>query len=297
MIQNILAIRFGNRMFESVWNSEDIEHIQITASETVGVETRGSYYEQAGAIKDMLQNHLMQIMSYVLMEKPVSLTSTDMLAKQMKILNEIVLDDIVLGQYVNNENLLAYRSESNVNPNSIIETYAAVKVHLKKGQLQHVPIYLRTGKRLENRATYIKIIFKPSSSNLYTNLNQEVITIKVQPDEGISLSFNAKKPGTINTITDVKMDFCQSCILENRINTPEAYERLIDDAFGHDDTLYTPWPMVEMSWSFGETIRNLVKIENRSLLFYQANTQGPIEADLMIQKDGYEWLREDELSY
>ncbi len=297
MIQNILAIRFGNRMFESVWNAEDIEHIQITASETVGVETRGSYYEQAGAIKDMLQNHLMQIMSYVLMEKPVSLTSTDMLAKQMKVLNEIVLDDIVLGQYVNNENLLAYRSESNVNPNSIIETYAAVKVHLKKGQLQHVPIYLRTGKRLENRATYIKIIFKPSSSNLYTNLNQEVITIKVQPDEGISLSFNAKKPGTINTITDVKMDFCQSCILENRINTPEAYERLIDDAFGHDDTLYTPWPMVEMSWSFGETIRNLVKIENRSLLFYQANTQGPIEADLMIQKDGYEWLREDELSY
>lgn len=297
MIQNILAIRFGNRMFESVWNANNIEQIQITASETVGVETRGSYYEQAGALKDMLQNHLIQIMSYVLMDKPNTLSSTDMLLKQKDVMDEIVLDDLILAQYAKNESYLAYREEMNVNPNSNVETYAAVKVHINKGQVKDVPIYLRTGKRLKQRATYIKIIFKPTSSNLYSNLHQEVITIKVQPDEGISLSFNAKKPGTINTITDVKMDFCQSCILENRINTPEAYERLIDDAFNHDDTLFTPWPIVELSWKFGESVRNRVIQEKRELIYYPANSQGPFEADEMLRKDGFNWLDEDEISY
>lgn len=297
MIQNILAIRFGNRMFESVWNANNIEQIQITASETVGVETRGSYYEQAGALKDMLQNHLIQIMSYVLMDKPDTLSSSDMLLKQKDVMDEIVLDDLILAQYAKNESYLAYREEMNVNPNSNVETYAAVKVHINKGQVKDVPIYLRTGKRLKQRATYIKIIFKPTSSNLYSNLHQEVITIKVQPDEGISLSFNAKKPGTINTITDVKMDFCQSCILENRINTPEAYERLIDDAFNHDDTLFTPWPIVELSWKFGESVRKRAIQENRELIFYPANSQGPFEADEMLQRDGFNWLDEDEISY
>jgi glucose-6-phosphate 1-dehydrogenase len=213
------------------------------------------------------------------------------------VLDEIELDDLVLGQYDKNDDVLAYRDETNVDVKSMIDTYVAVKVHLKEGQLKNVPIYLRTGKRLKNRATYIKIIFKSSASKLYENLHQEVITIKVQPDEGVSLSFNAKKPGTINTITDVKMDFCQSCILENRINTPEAYERLLDDAFGHDDTLFTPWPIVEMSWKFGESIRKFVNSGKRSLVFYPAKTFGPIEADIMLQKDGFVWLDEDELSY
>lgn len=297
MIQNILAIRFGNRMFESVWNHNNIEQIQITASETVGVETRGSYYEQAGALKDMLQNHLLQIMSYVLMDKPDTLSSKDMLIRQKAVMESIVLDDLVLAQYDTNGDTLAYRNEKNVHPNSQVETYAAVRVHLHDGELKNVPIFLRTGKRLNQRATYIKIIFKPSSSNLYSNLHQEVITIKVQPDEGVSLSFNAKKPGTLNTITNVKMDFCQSCILENRINTPEAYERLLDDAFGHDDTLFTPWPIVEMSWKFGETIRSFVSEHKRSLVYYQANTQGPKEANEMLNKEGFEWLDEDEISY
>jgi glucose-6-phosphate 1-dehydrogenase len=231
------------------------------------------------------------------MEKPKTLTSIDMLEKQMKVLEEIELNDLVLAQYDTNNEYLAYRNEANVNPNSNIETYAAVKIHIKKGGLKEIPIYLRTGKRLKNRATYIKIVFKPSSSQLYENLHREVLTIKVQPDEGISLMFNAKKPGTLNTITDVQMDFCQSCILENRINTPEAYERLIDDAFGHDDTLFTPWPMVEMCWRFGEAVRTLVKTEHRKLVYYPANSQGPIEADLMLEKDGFKWLDEDEVTY
>ena len=297
MIQNILAIRFSNRLFESVWNNENIEQIQITAAETVGVETRGSYYEQAGAIKDMLQNHLLQIMSYVVMERPVSLSSSDMVNKQISVLANVSLDKLVIGQYGAIDEHRAYRDENNVDPQSMIDTYAAVRLHLDEGPLKGVPIYLRTGKRLSQRATYIKVIFKANGNDLYQCKHREVLTIKVQPDEGISLSFNAKKPGTINTITEVKMDFCQSCILENRINTPEAYERLLDDAFNHDDGLFTPWPIVELSWHFGEAITKKIVNEKIELSIYPSYTQGPIEADQMLKEDGFYWLEEDELSY
>ena len=297
MIQNILAIRFSNRLFESVWNNENIEQIQITAAETVGVETRGSYYEQAGAIKDMLQNHLLQIMSYVVMERPVSLSSSDMVNKQISVLANVSLDKLVIGQYGAIDEHRAYRDENNVDPQSMIDTYAAVRLHLDEGPLKGVPIYLRTGKRLSQRATYIKVIFKANGNDLYQCKHREVLTIKVQPDEGISLSFNAKKPGTINTITEVKMDFCQSCILENRINTPEAYERLLDDAFNHDDGLFTPWPIVELSWHFGEAITKKIANEKIELSIYPSYTQGPIEADQMLKEDGFYWLEEDELSY
>lgn len=297
MIQNILAIRFSNRLFESVWNNENIEQIQITAAETVGVETRGSYYEQTGAIKDMLQNHLLQIMSYVLMERPESLNSRDMVNKQIAVMRNLTLDKLVIGQYGAKDEHPAYRDEKSVDPESKIDTYAAVRLHLDEGPLKAVPIYLRTGKRLSQRATYIKVIFKANGNDLYQCKRREVLTIKVQPDEGISLSFNAKKPGTINTITEVKMDFCQSCILENRINTPEAYERLLDDAFNHDDGLFTPWPIVELSWHFGEAIMRKIKEENIALSIYPSYSQGPIEADQMLMDDGYYWLEEDELSY
>lgn len=297
MIQNILAIRFSNRLFESVWNNENIEQIQITAAETVGVETRGSYYEQTGAIKDMLQNHLLQIMSYVLMERPESLNSRDMVNKQIAVMRNLTLDKLVIGQYGAKDEHLAYRDEKSVDPESKIDTYAAVRLHLDEGPLKAVPIYLRTGKRLSQRATYIKVIFKANGNDLYQCKRREVLTIKVQPDEGISLSFNAKKPGTINTITEVKMDFCQSCILENRINTPEAYERLLDDAFNHDDGLFTPWPIVELSWHFGEAIMRKIKEENIALSIYPSYSQGPIEADQILMDDGYYWLEEDELSY
>ena len=297
MIQNILAIRFSNRLFESVWNNENIEQIQITAAETVGVETRGSYYEQAGAIKDMLQNHLLQIMSYVIMERPQSLNSLDMVQKQIAVLASISLDKLIIGQYGAMDEHRAYRNENNVDPNSKIDTYAAVRLHLNEGPLKNVPIYLRTGKRLSQRATYIKVIFKANGNDLYQCMHHEVLTIKVQPDEGISLSFNAKKPGTINTITEVKMDFCQSCILENRINTPEAYERLLDDAFNYDDGLFTPWPIVELCWHFGEAITMKIAFDKIDLCDYPSFSQGPVEADQMLEEDGYYWLEENELSY
>lgn len=297
MIQNILALRFTNRLFEGVWNASHIESIQITAAETVGVETRGSYYEQAGALKDMIQNHLIQILSYVLMEEPQSLMSQDLSSQQLKVFKALSLDRLLVGQYGASENHLAYREEALVNPLSTVETYAAVRGHLTSGPLQNVPLFLRTGKSLNHRATYIKVIFKPSQSKLYASDLKEVLTIKVQPDEGVSFQFNAKKPGTLNTITSVQMDFCQSCILENRINTPEAYERLLDDAFHQDNSLFTPWNLVERGWQFGKRLEQLRQQQNLPLVFYPAGSSGPKESDDWIAEEGFVWLDENEYSF
>lgn len=293
MIQNILALRFTNRLFESVWTSHHIAAIQITASETVGVETRGSYYEEAGALKDMVQNHLLQILSYVVMDKPNSLKDIDLFEKQESILSKLSLDQLVLGQYNAHDGMLGYTQEASVDSKSTVETFAALKAHLSEGSLKDVPIYLRTGKRLKHRATYIKVLFKPTESNLYDTKLHEVLTIKVQPDEGVSFQFNAKKPGTLNTITSVQMDFCQSCILENRINTPEAYEKLLQDAFDYELSLFTPWPIVKLSWMFGTQLKAMKLRLNP----YPAGSCGPHESDEMLQKDGFIWLDENEYSY
>lgn len=297
MIQNILAIRFTNRLFEGVWDNHHIESIQITAAETVGVETRGSYYELAGAMKDMVQNHLIQILSYVVMDQPYALNAQDLLVEQLKVLKSLTLEDIVLGQYTQNGAALAYTQEDKVNPDSKVETYAALKATLSKGPLKDVPLFLRTGKRLDHKATYIKVIFKPAQSNLYETDHKEVLTIKIQPDEGVSLEFNAKKPGTLNTISSVKMDFCQSCILENRINTPEAYEKLLDDAFNQDNSLFTPWEMVELGWKFGQAIEDAKKCGDYVLYPYPAQSKGPQASDELLAKDHQVWLDENEYSY
>lgn len=297
MIQNILAIRFTNRLFKSSWNKDNIAAIQLSVAEVVGVETRGHYYEQAGALKDMVQNHLLQMMSYMLLEEPSSLHSDELEKKKLAALKSLVIDELVLGQYDKNENALAYRSEKNVKADSTVETYAAMRAHLDSGALKDVPLFLRTGKRLNHKATYIKVIFKKTGELLYPHESSEVLTIKVQPDEGVSFSFNAKKPGTLHSIDSVKMDFCQSCIIENRINTPEAYERLLDDAFKKDRSLFTSWDMVELGWSYGEKMNQMKKEANNRLHFYLSGSRGPKEADTMVQKQNLEWLDEDEYSY
>ncbi len=297
MIQNILAIRFTNRLFKSTWNRNDIEAIQITVAEVVGVETRGHYYEQSGALKDMVQNHLLQMLSYLIIDEPDDLSSNELDKKQLEALKSLVIDDLVLAQYDKGESGVAYVDEKNVANDSQIETYAAVRAHLLSGSLKDVPIFLRTGKRLSHKATYIKVIFKKTGHSLYPHETNEVLTIKVQPDEGVSLSFNAKKPGTLSSIDQVKMDFCQSCIIENRINTPEAYERLLDDAFRHDRSLFTPWEMVELGWTYGEEMNQIKKDRKLSLHKYQSGTRGPKAADELCEKFQLEWLDEDEYSY
>lgn len=297
MIQNISAIRFSNRLFANMWHKQHIEQIQITVAETVGIESRASYYEQAGAIKDMLQNHLLQILSYVAMDEPETLQRKDVSHQQIKVLQHLEILEGILGQYGSTQELKAYLEEDDVAPDSKIETYVALKAQLTQGPLESVPIYLRTGKRLDHRATYIKVVFKQAESRLFKHVDPEVLTIKVQPDEGVSVQFNAKKPGTVDEMTNVKMDFCQSCIIENRINTPEAYERLLDDAFNQDNTLFTPWPMVELSWHIGDQLEQLKLDRKLPMVIYPSATSGPKEAEDLLKKDGFYWLSEDELSY
>ncbi len=261
------------------------------------METRGHYYEQAGALKDMVQNHLLQMLSYLIIDEPANLNSELLDQKQLEALRSLVIDDLVLGQYKESDSGIGYRNEKNVAQDSQIETYAALRAHLVSGSLKDVPLFLRTGKRLNHKATYIKVIFKKTGYELYPHDSAEVLTIKVQPDEGVSLSFNAKKPGTLSTIDSVKMDFCQSCIIENRINTPEAYERLLDDAFKHDRSLFTPWEMVELGWMYGEEMNHKRQLNKIELNLYPAGCRGPQSADEMLEPYHLEWLDEDEYSY
>jgi glucose-6-phosphate 1-dehydrogenase len=202
-----------------------------------------------------------------------------------------------LGQYQRNQDMKGYLEEDDVSKESKTETFVTLKVELTQGSLASVPIYLRTGKRLDHRATYIKVVFKHPESSLFKHIEPEILTIKVQPDEGVSVQFNAKKPGTVDDITNVKMDFCQSCIIENRINTPEAYERLLDDAFHQDNSLFTPWSIVELCWRIGDQLESQIKSGNLNLVSYLANSSGPIEAEKLLEDDGRYWLSEDELSY
>ncbi|MEI7668338.1 MAG: glucose-6-phosphate dehydrogenase [Erysipelotrichaceae bacterium] len=293
MIQNILAIRFANRLFETIWNNNTIEQIQITAAETIGIENRGAYYEQAGALQDMVQNHLLQLVSYVVMDQPEVMDHHHIQAKQINAIQSLMIDDCVFGQYSSQNELKGYREEEHIAPDSQTETYIALQMHVKAGALKGVPIFVRSGKRLNQRATYISVHFKKADNHLYSksNLIDELLLIKIQPDEGIYFRFNAKKPGTTQDITPIMMNFCQNCIYENRINTPEAYERLLDGAFHLDLSLFTPFEMVELSWAFGSKIAMLKGKQN--LEFYSSQSEGPLGANTLLRHHGYEWTSAD----
>ena len=295
MIQNILAIRFANRLFEGIWNRDFIKEIQITAAETIGVENRGSYYEKAGAIQDMVQNHLLQLLSYVLMDPPSSRSVEAIQRQQSDIIRSLSVSTMVLGQYEAKGELKGYRQEGNVDAHSSTETFVALKLSSSHEKFIGVPIYLRTGKRLDQKATTITVLFKTPSSPLFDNqrANQEMLIIKIQPDEGIYFRFNAKKPGTDQTINPVMMNFCQSCIYENRINTPEAYERLLADALRFDKTLFTGWDMVELTWQFASALGAYKTKHHIALEPYPANSEGPQAALDMVNQTGSSWIHSD----
>ncbi len=295
MIQNILTIRFANRMFEGIWNKDYIQEIQITAAETIGIENRGAYYETTGAIQDMVQNHLLQLLSYVLMDKPSDFSPKSIHAKQGEILSRIKTEKLVLGQYDQNGALVAYRDEVKVARDSTTETYVALTLSVDDERFKGVPIFLRTGKRLDQRATYITVKFKPVEGTLFKELSpqQEMLIIKIQPDEGIYFRFNAKKPGISHQISQVMMNFCQSCIYENRINTPEAYERLLNDAFNQDKTLFTSWEMVDLTWSFASALERFKNEHKVSLQYYPAETQGPLLSNAMLNMYDSQWIPAD----
>jgi glucose-6-phosphate 1-dehydrogenase len=302
MIQNIMVLRFANVLFESLWNNRYIDNIQISSSETVGVENRGGYYESSGALKDMIQNHMFQLLSLVAMEPPVSLDTKSIRDEKVKVLRsieevtpEFVMKNMVRGQYgkgtIGNKEVIGYREEERVSNESNIETFAAMKLYIQNYRWAGVPFYIRSGKRLKNKSTEIVIQFKSLRNVLYfkefEDLQPNLLVIKVQPKEGVFFQFNGKKPGVGNTIIPVQMDFCQNCQFEN--NSPEAYERLIFEVMKGDSTLFTRWDEVEYSWRFVDTIAEVWRNSKADFPNYQSGSWGPDAADELLRQDGRFW--------
>lgn len=297
MVQNLMVLRFANTLFEPLWNNKYIDHVQITFAETVGVGTRGPYYEQAGALRDMVQNHMLQLLSLIAMEPPVDLDTESIRDEKVKILRSLKVkpEHVILGQYgpgvVDDQQVVAYNKEERVAPKTQVETFIALKAEVENFRWAGVPFYLRTGKRMPLKYSEIVISFKKLPGVLYfkdDKLEPNILVISVQPNEGIFLKFNAKRPGTEQSIVPVSMDFCQSSF--EGFNSPEAYERLLYDVIRGESTLFTRWDEVEHAWRFIDGIARTWKQNNQPTLVYPAGSYGPSEADFLMRADGREWL-------
>ncbi|MBI4573359.1 MAG: glucose-6-phosphate dehydrogenase [candidate division NC10 bacterium] len=303
-VQNILVLRFANGIFEPIWNRRYIDHVQITVAETVGVEQRGNYYEEAGALRDMVPNHIFQLITLTAMEPPISFEANAVRDEQAKILRAIqpltpeeVLARTVRGQYgggkVEGERVPAYPSEVKVPPDSKTETFVALKLSIDNWRWADVPFYLRTGKRLPARVTEIAIQFKRAPFILFRKTPVEHLTpnqlvVHIQPDEGISLSFDAKIPGALVRLGTVNMAFQYKDYFGTKPST--GYERLLYDCMTGDATLFQRADMVETGWTVVAPILDLWNaLPPRSFPNYAAGTWGPPEADELMERDGRQW--------
>ncbi|NDI36735.1 glucose-6-phosphate dehydrogenase [Chengkuizengella sediminis] len=304
MIQNIEVIRFANAFFEPLWNNKYIANIQITLSETVGVGDRGGYYENSGALRDMAQNHMLQMVAMMAMEPPSRMESEDIRDEKVKVLRSIrsykdeqeVKESVVRAQYIegtlNNKTVKAYRDEDSVSKTSNTETFFAAELYVDNFRWAGVPFYVRTGKRLPAKATEVVVEFKNIPENVYfakTNtLEPNLLVFRVNPQEGIYIKFNAKKPGGESMIIPVAMDFCQSC--EVGLNTPEAYERLVFDAIRGDSTYFTRWDEVASAWKYIDSIsESWSSSDGSDLQYYEAGTWGPKGMKDLLEKKGFKW--------
>ena len=304
--QNILVLRFANAIFEPLWNTRYIDHVQITAAETLGVENRAGYYEGAGALRDMVQNHLLQLFCLVGMEPPTDLGADSIRDEKVKVVRSLrpfsqeeVGTFVVRGQYaagaINGQPVTAYREEKGVDPKSQTETFVALRMLVDNWRWSEVPIYVRVGKRLPKSGTEISIHFKKAPSVLFNResqaIEQNVLVIRIQPDEGISLRMQAKVPGTSFRIESVKMDFHYGTSFGKA--SPEAYERLLLDAMAGDATLFARRDEVEQAWAFVDTIEEAwAEKENApKLCTYPAGSWGPEEADELMARDKRSWRR------
>ncbi|MGE5758348.1 MAG: glucose-6-phosphate dehydrogenase [Sideroxydans sp.] len=304
-VQNILAMRFANPIFEPIWNRRYVDHVTITVTETLGVEKRGGYYEHAGALRDMVQNHLLQLLCLVAMEPPVAYDADDIRGRKVDVLHAVrpIPQDAVdsfaaRGQYaegwIRGEKLPAYRNEPGVDPQSNTETYAALKLYVDNWRWQDVPFYLRTGKRLTADVSEISIRFRnvphqafPASAGL--NAQPTRLVIQMSPDQGIVLKFMAKEPGSHLRLRPVDMRFSYKEAFQ--VDIPAAYETLLRDVMVGDATLFMRSDQVEAAWKLLMPILD-VWAENPAADFpnYVAGTWGPESADLLVARDGNSWL-------
>lgn len=302
-VQNLLVTRFANSIFEPLWNRNYIHRVEITAAESVGVEKRGGYYEGAGALRDMVQNHLLQLVSMVAMEPPTKIDATAIRNEKLKLFQSLrpikqdeVKDFVIRGQYmashIKNESLPAYREEVGVNPESRTETYVALKFFIDNWRWADVPFYIRTGKRLPTRVSEVVIHFKPNHHHLFKSSrlvnNQNILVFRIQPNEGILLKFGLKVPGTGFDVNPVNMDFHYDELTDAYV--PDAYERLILDCMQGDATLYARGDSVEAAWEFIDPILKAWNEDDSIPIFgYPSGTWGPEHADDLIEGINMVW--------
>jgi glucose-6-phosphate 1-dehydrogenase len=305
-VQNILVFRFGNAIFEPLWNHKYVDHVQITVGESIGVEGRGKFYEEAGTARDILQNHMMQLLSLMAMEPPVSFAADAVRDEKVKVLRSMpvfspgeVAERVVRGQYgpgsTGGEDVPGYRAEPGVAPDSLTETYVAARFEVDNWRWAGVPFYVRAGKRLPKRVTEIAVTFKGVPHAIFRGSGKgpgdpNVLALRIQPEEGISLKFGAKVPGARLSIEQVKMDFLYGSAFG--VEPPEAYERLLLDALLGDNTLFIRRDEVEAAWGLVSAIHEgWADAPPPAFPNYEAGTWGPEAASELLRKDGREWRR------
>lgn len=302
-VQNVLALRFANAIFEPIWNRQYVDHVQVTVAESLGVGHRGGFYETAGALRDIVQNHVMQVLGLILMEPPASVDAQGIRDEKVKALRSIIVptvatvsSDVVRAQYesgwVEGSRVPGYREEEDVDPGSQTETYVAMRLCVDNWRWAGVPIYVRTGKRLPKRFTEVALQFKrvphlAFASSEARQLGPNAMIVRIQPDEGITLRFGAKVPGQAFEVRSVSMDFSYGAAFME--HSPDAYERLILDALTGDPTLFIRADEVDQAWRIVDPVLEAFASGLPALSRYEAGSWGPAEADRLLGVDGRRW--------